>query len=216
MPGPSAESPNASVHISFDFNGTPEQLAHIQEQTAQLIAGLGGTSIRQAVGEPESKSSDIERLLDGSFEWLLSRLPEPSRHEPRRTFKQDGIICARDILMIGSRTLAKFNGMGDKTMGSIQENFSRELPLIPFRKQPELEDIAALCTRPDQIPLQAVIGRSLRNLWLVPEPPSRRVTLDDALNFTKNFQFLTERREILAPTQKFYTRLAPLKGWPKL
>lgn len=216
MTGPSTGSPNVGVNISFDFSGTPEQLAVIQEQTARLIEGLGGTGVRQAIGEPEVKTGDTEALLDGSLEWLLAGLPEPSRHAPRRTFREDGIICARDVLMIGSRLLLRqFDGIGDKAIGSIQNSISRELPLIPFKADPEIEDIAALCSRTEQIPLQAVIRRSLRSLWISPEPPSRRVTLDDALNYTKSFQHLITRRDLIAPTREFYARLAHLKGWPQ-
>lgn len=216
MTGPAAQSPNVGVNISFDFSGSPEQLANIQEQAARFIEGLGGTSVRQAIGEPEVKTGDTEALLDGSLEWLLASLPESSRHAPRRTFKQDGIICARDVLMIGSRMLLRqFDGVGEKAIGSIQSSISRELPLVPFKTDPKIEDIAALCSRPDQIPLQAVIRSSLRFLWIGPEPPSRRVTLDDALNYTTVFQYLRTRRDLIAPTQEFYARLARLKGWPQ-
>jgi hypothetical protein len=200
----------------FDFSGNPDQLAHMQEQTTRLIEDLGGTSIRQAVGEPEVTSGDTERLLDGSLEWLFSGIEEISRHTPRGLFKREGIICPRDVLMIGRRTLAdKFDGIGGKTIKSMQASFAHELPLIPFKAAPEVQDIAALCSRPDQIPLQAVIRRSLRNLW-TGTPPARRVTLDDAINYTKLFQFLEHPRSLIAPTQEFYAELARVKGWPTI
>ncbi len=217
MTGQSAESHDlhAGVHISFDFSGSPEQLAHIQEQTTQLIEGLGGTSVRQAVGEPEAKTGDTERLLDGSLEWLLSGISEHARPVARGSFRSEGVICARDILMIGLRTLGKFTGLGDRTLDSMRINLSQELPLIPFKACPEIEDVAALCLRPDQVPLQAVICRSLRNLRLEPAAQGQRVTLADAIYNTSSFQLLKAEAGSVSRIREFYTELARLKGWPR-
>lgn len=192
---PSGQTDQLQVVVTFLLDPNrivdPEDFA---DHAAACAQELGGTAVQVAMGPaPESW---LDRQLDQDLGKFIHNSGQQYRHKLAGTLTQQGLTYIRDLFFLGGSGLRRMR-VGSKAIEAIRTHLSTVGIPFELKDEPTPLDMAMLCERPGQIPLQVIFPEMMEMNALT---NGVRLTVADALHRRELFSYIVSRMSIIGST----------------